>query len=171
MAEVCMTFSPVSVVPNSTRLPLAKPWVVLGLLLAFWLAAPGGCGYIGPQRRDVCTLAVPPHCHHFRSKRRVTKGMGERGMSQHRFLKATAAGVLAVMSLPTIIIPRRTEAYHGRASGRGSAVGGGRVPARAHSLPEARRHPRGTVRYRAYIDLLELHPKRPLWRPLVRCPA
>lgn len=33
------------------------------------------------------------------------------GISRRRFLKATAAGALAVSALPTIIIPRRVEAY------------------------------------------------------------
>jgi len=36
---------------------------------------------------------------------------GDRGMTRRRFLKFTAAGALAFTSVPTIIIPRRTEAY------------------------------------------------------------
>jgi len=36
---------------------------------------------------------------------------GERGMSRRNFLKATATGALALSAVPTIIIPRRVEAY------------------------------------------------------------
>jgi hypothetical protein len=36
---------------------------------------------------------------------------GDKGMSRRGFLKVTAVGALALTSVPTIIIPRRTEAY------------------------------------------------------------